>query len=155
AILGAAVAGAALVMAWDFSQGALTQDRVPLDVRAEAGHQLGLLLLAMVLALTAAGLLIGFAAAARPLRGTERRRAGIAVLCVLALVPIGVAIGMSQSQRGLFGTIGHDVSQLVDPKVAGVSNSPSRLTSSGSVRARYWKEALQMFGDHPVFGVGA
>jgi hypothetical protein len=154
AVLGAGVAGAGLVVAWAFSQDALSQDRVPLAVRADAGHQLGLLLLAMVLALTAVGLLAGFLAAARPLTGVERRRAGIAVLCALALVPIGVAAGLTQSQRGLFGTIGHDVSQLVDPSVAGVTNSPGRLTSAGSVRARYWKEALQMFGDHPGLGVG-
>jgi cytochrome c-type biogenesis protein CcmH/NrfG len=155
AVLGCAAIGAALVVVWTFSQDALTQDRVPLDVRADAGHQLGLLLIAMVLALTAAGLAVCFAGAAHPLRGEERRRAGIAVLCALALIPAGVAIGMTQSERGLFGTIGHDVSQLVDPSVAGVTNSPSRLTKAGSVRARYWKEALQMFGDHPALGVGA
>ena len=155
AVLGPAAIGAALVILWAFTQDALTQDRVPLDVRADAGHQLGLLLVAMVLALTAAGLATGFVAAARPLRGEERRKAGIAVLCALALIPAGVAIGMTQTQRGLFGTIGHDVSQLVDPSVAGVTNSPGRLTSAGSVRARYWKEALQMFGDHPGVGVGA
>jgi len=155
AVLGGGALGAALVILWAFSQDALTEDRIPLDVRSSAGHQLGLLLLAMVLGLSALGLLAGFLAAARPLEARERRRAGIAILCALALLPVGLAIGLTQTQRGLFGTIGHDVSQLVDPKVAGVTNSPSRLTQSGSVRARYWKEALQIFGDHPALGVGA
>jgi tetratricopeptide (TPR) repeat protein len=155
AVFGVAAAGAALVVLWAFSQDALTLDRLPLDVRVDAGHQLGLLVLGMMLGLTAAGLLISFGAATRPLGPSGRRNAGIAVLCALALVPVGAAIGLAQTERGLFGSIDHGVSELVDPKASSPSNDPSRLTSAGSVRARYWKEALQAFGDHPWVGVGA
>jgi len=155
AVLAGAAAGAALVSLWAFSQDALSKDRIDLGSRVAAGHRLGLLLVAMVLALTAVGLIAGFAAAARPLNALERRRAGIAVVCALALVPVGVGIGLTQTHRGLFGTIGHDVSQLVDPNATIPANDPSRLTSAGSVRARYWNEAFQITGDHLWLGVGA
>ena len=128
AVLGGASAGAALVILWAFSQDALTQDRVVLGARVAAGHRLGLLLVALVLTLAAYG---------------------------LALIPVGVGIGLTQTQRGLFGTVGHAVSQLVDPNATVPSNAPGRLTSAGSVRARYWSESLRMWVDHPVLGVGA
>ncbi len=35
------------------------------------------------------------------------------------------------------------------------ANGPGRLTAIGSVRARYWNEALEIFSDHPLLGVGA
>jgi hypothetical protein len=35
------------------------------------------------------------------------------------------------------------------------SNGPGRLTAVGSVRARYWNEALKVFQAHPVLGAGA
>ena len=34
-------------------------------------------------------------------------------------------------------------------------NSPGRLTAVASVRARYWKQALQVFDANPALGVGA
>ena len=77
------------------------------------------------------------------------------MLCALALVPVGVGIALTQTQRGLFGSTGHAVHQLVDPNATVPSNDPGRLTSAGSVRARYWNEALKIFKDNPVLGVGA
>jgi O-antigen ligase len=155
AVLGGAAAGAAFVVLWAFSQDALTQDRLPLAVRVDGGHQLGLLLVALVLGLTALGLAWGFAAAARPLSALERRRAAIGVLIVVALIPVGLGVRLAQTDRGLFGSIGHGVRQLVDPNATQPSNDPGRLASAGSVRARYWNESLKMFKDHPWAGVGA
>src|SRR3954447_24357703 len=132
-VLAISASGALLVTLWTFSQDALTEDRLPLGVRVDAGHRLGLLLVAMVLALAALGLFAGFAGAVRPLRPSERRRAGIAVLCALALIPVGVGVGLTQTERGLFGTVGHAISQLVDPNATVPSNDPGRLTSAGSV----------------------
>jgi tetratricopeptide (TPR) repeat protein len=155
AVLGGSAAGAAFVVLWAFSQDALTQDRLPLGVRVDAGHQLGLLLVALVLGLTALGLAWGFATASRPLSAVERRRVGIGVLCAVALIPLAVGIKLTQTDRGLFGSIGHGVNQLVDPNATQPSNDPGRLTSAGSVRARYWNESLKMFRDHAWVGVGA
>src|SRR3954464_13692201 len=130
AVLAGAGAGATFVVLWAFSQDALTKDRLPLDVRVDAGHQLGLLLVALVLGLTALGLAWGFAAAVRPLDRGERRKAGLALLCALALIPGAVAVDLAQRDRGLFGSIGHGIHQLVDPAATVPSNDPGRLTSA-------------------------
>jgi len=155
AVLIASLIGAALVVAWTFSQDALSQDHVPIALRVTAGHQLGLLLVALVLGLTAVGLLAGFASATRAPTPLQRRRAGAALLCALALVPIVLAVALSETSRGLTGSISHGWHQLTDPNAVSPSNAPGRLTSVGSVRARYWSEALRMFRDHAEKGVGA
>jgi Flp pilus assembly protein TadD len=74
------------------------------------------------------------------------------VLVLLALVGLGASLAMSK--RGLTGTISHDLSALTDPN-AKVPNTPGRLTAVSSVRARYWKEALEIFEAHPAVGSGA
>ena len=63
-LLGAS-AGAAAVVGWAFSMTGLSTDELPIEVRADAGHELGALLLLMLVA----------AARARPRRGLPRRRA--------------------------------------------------------------------------------
>ena len=35
------------------------------------------------------------------------------------------------------------------------ANGPGRLTAVGSARARYWKEAIEVFEAHPLLGAGA
>ena len=44
---------------------------------------------------------------------------------------------------------------LTDPNAKTPPNTPGRLTAVASVRARYWKEALQVFAAHPWLGAGA
>jgi tetratricopeptide (TPR) repeat protein len=154
AVLAAGAAGAALVIAWAFSQPALTKDNVDLGLRDQAGHQLAIAVAFMLVALLAAGLAVLFAVAHRPPRERLRRRAGVAILVALALVPVGVAIGLATTHRGLGGSIAHGWRSLTDPNARTPSNAPGRLTAVGSVRARYWNEALKIFRDHPVLGVG-
>jgi tetratricopeptide (TPR) repeat protein len=85
-----------------------------------------------------------------------RRRAGIALLVALALVPIAAAGALTQTHRGLTGSISHGWTQLTDPHAEGkLTNDPSRLTAVGSVRARYWNEALKIFKANKLTGVGA
>ena len=62
-LAGAGAAGA--IAAWDFTDHALSSDNVPLSERTSAGHELGALLLAMVLLLTLRGVAIGFASGRR------------------------------------------------------------------------------------------
>jgi O-antigen ligase len=155
AVLLCAAVGATFVIGWAFSQDALSKDNVPLALRNQAGHQLALLTIFMLVALTVVGLLLGFLTARRAPRAETRRRAGIALLVGLALVPLGVGVRLAVSDRGLFGSISHDWHQLTDPNASTPSNAPGRLTSVGSVRARYWNEALKIFRDHPWIGVGA
>jgi hypothetical protein len=154
AVLATGAAGAALIIAWAFSQVALSQDRVPIDLRDQAGHQLGIAVLFVLVALTAIGLAIGFYRDRNPLSPVNRRRAGIAVVVALALVPAVGAVGLATSQRGLTGSISHAFDQLTDTSVGGVTNQPGRLTAVASVRARYWNDALKIFKEHPALGVG-
>jgi O-antigen ligase len=147
--------GGALLAAWAFSQSALTDDRVPVDLRNQAGLQLGLALVFVFVVLLLAGLAVNFVAASQPLRARTRERVGVALLVALVLVPVAVAADLSLSSKGLTGSISSSWNALTDPDAAIPVNDPSRLTAAGSVRARYWDEALRIFKDNPVVGVGA
>jgi O-antigen ligase len=74
---------------------------------------------------------------------------------VLALVPVALAGALATSQRGLGGSISHGWTSLTDPHASTPANDPGRLAAVGSVRARYWNEALKIFKDNLVTGVGA
>jgi hypothetical protein len=149
----AACAGALVV--WDFSNHALSSDEVALAARASAGHQLGALLVAMLLLLTLAGLAIGFATGRRAPSPALRRRAGALLLALLLGAVLALAGALAASHRGFTGTISHDFRSLTDPHAPVPPNTPGRLTAIGSVRARYWNEALEVFQAHPALGAGA
>ena len=145
-----------LVAFWAFAENPLSTDNVPLAERVSAGHQLGIALAAMVLVLLAAGLAIGFASAQRAPSLDTRRQAGVIVVLVLALVPIALVGALALSSRGLGGSLSNGWKNLTDPHAtATISNAPDRLTAVGSVRARYWNEALKIAKAHKALGVGA
>jgi cytochrome c-type biogenesis protein CcmH/NrfG len=157
-VLIAGALGAAPVVAWDFSRHALSSERVALAARTTAGHQLGVLLAAMVLVLALAGIAIGFFGDRRAGRvgsgSGMRNAAGVTLGVLVVLAVLGLGAGIAMSKRGFTGTISHDLSSLTDPN-AKVPNTPGRLTAVSSVRARYWKEALEIFKAHPALGAGA
>jgi tetratricopeptide (TPR) repeat protein len=155
AVLATAGAGAAIVCAWAFANKAITTDGTPLDVRADAGHSLGLLLLAMVIVLLLAGLVLAFAMARASLTPVGRRQLGAVVLAIVALIPLGGIAALAASQRGLTGSISHSWHQLTDPNAQQPGNDPSRLTSVGGVRARYWDNAITIWKQGRWTGVGA
>jgi hypothetical protein len=155
AVLLVGAGGGGLVAAWAFSQNALTDDRVPVDLRNQAGLQLGLALVVVLIVLLLAGLAVNFVAASQPRSARTRERIGIALLVALALVPVGVVAKLTLSSNGLGGSISSNWKSLTDPNASIPVNDPSRLTAAGSVRARYWDEALRIFKDNPVVGVGA
>jgi O-antigen ligase len=155
AVLSLGAIGALAVALWAFGQTGLSEDRAPLAERAAAGHLFGLLLLAVLAALLAAGLAVGFAAANRAPSEPTRRQLGAAVLLVVALVPVAGVTALALSQRGLGGSISKGWKDLTDPHASTPANTADRLTAVGSVRARYWNEALKIFRDHKVAGVGA
>ncbi len=155
AVLCSGALGALVVVAWDFSQHALTTDDIPLAERVTAGHQLGVLLAAVLVALTLVGLAIGFLFGRRALSPRTRRRAGTVLLALPVIAVLALAGLLTVSHRGLFGSISHTVSTLTNPNAPPPTNGPGRLTAIGSVRARYWNEALEIFSDHPLLGVGA
>jgi hypothetical protein len=155
AVLASAGAGAAVVCAWAFSNDALTQDGTPLDVRSDAGHSLGLLLLALLIVLLLAGLALSFAMARSTLSPQGRRTLGTAVLVALALVPLAGIGALAASERGLTGSISHGWHQLTDPHAQQPANDPGRLASVGGVRARYWDNGFAIWRKAPWLGVGA
>jgi hypothetical protein len=155
AVLCVGAVGAGVVVAWDFSQHALTTDNTPLAARLSAGHQLGVLLVAVLLALTVVGLAVGFLTGRHAPSPLLRRRVGTVLLSLPVIAVVAVAGALTVSHRGLFGSISHTASTLTNPNATLPANGPGRLTAIGSVRARYWNEALEIFQDHPLLGVGA
>jgi len=147
--------GGALVAAWALSQDTLSGDRVALDLQTQVGHQLGLLLVAVLGLLVLAGLAVNFALATRRLDTHARDRIGVGLLVALALVPVTVGIGLTTTDKGLGGSLSSSWTSLTDTNATIPANDPSRLTAAGSVRARYWDEALRIFDDEPLRGVGA
>lgn len=156
AVLAGGAIGALAVAAWVFAQDTLTKDGVPIHERATSGHELGLAILVMALVLLAVGLAVGFSAARRAPSQPTRRRAGALIVVGLALVPVVLVVALAMSSKGLGGTISSGWKSLTDPNdKTTVLNDPSRLTSVGSVRARYWDESIKIARAHPWKGVGA
>jgi hypothetical protein len=153
-VLAVGALGAAPVVAWSFSKAALKDEQVALVARTTAGHQFGVLLVAMLVMLLLAGAAIGFFGDRRAPRPSTRRAVGYAIAALVALAIAGAFGALAMSSRGLTGTISHDLSSLTDPN-ARVPNTAGRLTAVSSVRARYWKEALEIFEAHPALGAGA
>jgi len=147
--------GAGAVAAWDFSRHVLSAEKVPLAERVVAGHQLGALLLAMLVALTLVGVAIGFVTARHAPALALRRRAGAILLSLIVLVVLAIAGAVAHSHRGFTGSISHGVEALTNPNAKLPPNTPDRLTAVASVRARYWKEALEVFQANPALGAGA
>jgi hypothetical protein len=155
AVLATAGVSAVFVAFWAFGQDALSKDRIAVAERAGAGHELGILVVATMLVLLIAGLAVGFALAERAPRPGTRRHVAAAVATCVALVPVIIAGSLALSERGFTGTISHGWSNLTDTNARTPANDPTRLTAAGSVRARYWDEALRIWRDNELVGVGA
>jgi hypothetical protein len=151
AVLSVATVGAALVLWWALNQDGLTADHIPLVVREETGSEFGVLLILMGVVLYLGGLAAGFAIARHPLSPSARRRTGTVVIVVAALVPVLALGAVAVSSEGLGGTW----DSLTNPDAKVPSNGPDRLTATGSVRARYWRDALNVWSANPVVGTGA
>jgi O-antigen ligase len=151
-LTGAVTAGA--IAAWDFHSHALSSETATIAERTSAGHELGVLVIAMVVLLSIVGVAIVFATGRRAPAAALRRRAGGALLALIAVAIVAFAGALAVSHRGFTGTISHTFNTLTDTH-AKVPNTPERLTAVASVRAQYWDEALKVFDAHPALGVGA
>jgi tetratricopeptide (TPR) repeat protein len=142
------------VTAFAFAKSALTDDRVALAARKDAGLELGLILLAMVLLLYVAGILIQLRAERRPLSEPTRRQIGIAAIAVVAALPFLTLGALAFTDRGIGGTISDRWHDLTSSDVT-PQNQPGRLTETSSVRSIYWSRAWHVWKKHPVAGAGA
>jgi hypothetical protein len=154
AVLLTGAVAAAAIAAWDFSDHALSSEKVPIAEATSAGHELGALVLAMVVVLTAVGVGVTFATGRRAPSALTRRRAGLALGAMLAVLVLAFLGALAASHRGFTGTISHAFHSLTDTH-AKVPNTPGRLTAIASVRAQYWDEAVKVFEAHPALGAGA
>ena len=153
-LLGASAAAAAVV-AWAFSMTGLTTDELPIELRADAGHELGALLAVMVILLLLAGLAAGFLAAERPPSPDAKHVAGRVLLGLVAVIPVILLIALASAPGGIDGQVSKAWDQLTNPNAATPANTPDRLTATSSVRARYWEEAFDVHGVSPWIGNGA
>lgn len=154
AVLGVSVVGSAPVIAWALHRDAFTKDLVPLSVRESAAGEFGLLLVTMVAALLAVGLIIGFRVSREAPSPRIRKRVGVTAVAFACLVPLVAFTSVAFSQRGLTGTISNRFHDLTS-ETATTSGGPQRLTQTSSSRGRYWRNAGHVFAAHPVGGTGA
>jgi hypothetical protein len=155
AILALGALGAGIVAAWDFSTHALSADGIDAAARTSAGHQLGVLIAAMLVLLALAGVAIGFLTDRQAPSRSLRQAAGTALIVLIVFAVLAFVGVLAHSQRGLTGSISHAFSSLTNPNAKTPPNTPDRLTAVASVRARYWKQALEVFAAHPALGSGA
>jgi tetratricopeptide (TPR) repeat protein len=145
---------ATAVTAWAFSQSALTDDRIALADRKDAGLELGFILLVTIVLCAVAGYAIQRRAEHHPLAEPVRRKLGIGALGALAAVPLVMLAALAFSDRGVGGTISdrwHDLtSEQGTPQ-----NDPGRLIQTGSVRTIYWGRAIDVWQAHKLAGAGA
>ena len=154
-VLLGATAGAAPIIGWAFAMTGLNTDRLPIEVRADSGHELGALLLLMIVLLYALGLVAGFLAAERPASPKAKLLAGRVLLGVLAAVPVIAVIALASAPGGIDGQVSENWDKLTNPNASTPANTPGRLTETSSVRARYWDEAFHVHGVSPWTGTGA
>jgi hypothetical protein len=155
AVLLPSLLAAAAVTAWAFAKSALTDDRIALAARKDAGIEFGLILLAMVLLLYLGGNALQLRAARRPLAEDTRRRIGIAAIAVVAVSPLLLLGGLAFTDRGIDGTISDRWHDLTNADAVTPQNAPGRLTETSSVRSIYWSRAVDVWEKHPVAGAGA
>lgn len=152
-----AVIGAfgAAITAWAFSQTALSQDTVASSLRNSTGWKFGLILVIGLGLAYLAGLGIEQLRVRRPLGVGEREQAGKALLIALAISPVLLLGALATTERGAWGTISDSVSDLTDSSKVAPGNTPDRLTQTSSLRARYWHDGFEVWGDHKLKGTGA
>jgi hypothetical protein len=143
------------VVIWAFAQDGLTVDHAPMNARADAGHELGALLLLLAVVLLLLGLAAGFVMSAHPPSEARRRQAGRILLGGLVLVPVCALLALSAAPGGISGQTHDAWNKLTDPNARTPANTPDRLTATSSVRARYWDEAIKIHANSELVGTGA
>ena len=125
---------------------------VPVAEAASAGHELGALVIAMVLLLSAVGVGVTFATGRRAPSALARRRAGIAL--ALASLALSCWPSWARSRPATAASPARSPTPTTrsPTRTRKCRNTPGRLTAIASVRAQYWDEALKVFSAHPAAG---
>ncbi|MBJ7348340.1 MAG: O-antigen ligase family protein [Thermoleophilaceae bacterium] len=144
-----------LACVWVFSQQALSQDNTPLPIRTDTGHKFALLLLTLIVVAYISGLLVERLRGTHYLEHRHRHEVGRVLLIALLLSPLLLFTALTATDRGAWGTVSNSVSDLVNPNIVAPGNTPARLTQTSSLRARYWRDAFEVWSDHKLRGTGA
>ena len=154
AVLITAGVAATPLLLWATSKAAFTDDGVPLAVRENVATEFGLFLLGLVVVLYTVGYAFTSSREKMLIEPDARRAIGqllVAGLLVLAVAGVGA---VALSDRGLGGTISDRWEELRDDS-ATTSGGPDRLAATASSRSRYWRQAIDVFEEEPIVGVGA
>ncbi|MDQ4071627.1 MAG: O-antigen ligase family protein, partial [Actinomycetota bacterium] len=155
AVLAVAAVGAAPVAVWALSKEAFTINFVSPAARESVAGEFGLLVVLMIVGLLVAGLAASHGMARVVPSMRLRRRAGLVAVAAVLAVPLALFTSVASSDRGLSGTISDRVGQLTSETAAAPPEGAGRLTVSSSSRARYWREAGDVFDERPGTGTGA
>ncbi len=146
-VLVVAAAGAAPTAAWALGQDAFTKSLQPLAEREEVAGTFGLLVAATLAVLLGAGFAaVHIRARIRPSMET-RRRAGMVLASVLAVVAV---VGIAVVGSGSGG-----ISELTAERSSVSASGADRLGSVSSTRGEAWRRAMDVFRDRPLLGSGA
>lgn len=154
-VLALGALGGAVATVWALAHHAITHDNAALAARTSAGHDFGLVLLAVVILAGLAGLTVSLGMDRLAPSAQLRRRIGIALVLLVALVPVTAVAGAAASSRGLTGQVSHAWHTLTSASAPQPGNTAARLASLGNSRSVYWREGLKV-GEHALLaGVGA
>ena len=154
AVGGLGLLGGVILSVWALASHGLSGDNQTLAARTSSGHTFGALLVLVLAFLAAGGWLLAAALDRAALAPAQRRGLGIALVCLVALVPVGAVVGAAASARGFTDEVSHVWSALTNTN-SGVGNGAGRLVQLGNSRPRYWGEGLQVGERHLLAGVGA
>ncbi len=154
AVLAVGGAGGLAVVLWAQGHHALTGDGVALSAQDVAGHSFGVVLLVVLLLVALASWAVVAGMDRFTIPPVLRRRLGLGLLVLAALIPAGGMAALAASSRGFTGEISHGWNVLTNPNAAQPSDTSGRITALGSSRPVYWDEGIKA-GEHAlVKGVG-
>jgi hypothetical protein len=157
-ILGLGAAGGAVISAWALATHSIYADAaegVSQADRISAGRSFGLVILAVLVVITAAGFVAAHASDRIALTDLVRHRLGVALVCLLALIPIGGVVALAASSRGLTGEVSHVWTRLTATNGNFIGDQPGRLVELSNSRPTYWREGVKVGEHHLLAGVGA
>jgi hypothetical protein len=134
---------------------ALRGNGVPLNLRIDEGRILGLVLLVALAGLLAVGFVL--LRLERRIRWSPARSRGAwrAIGALGGLFLLIVVINLAASERGLTGSISHQVRQFTTTAKDPLSDPAHLVSTNSGNRWVWWQEALGAFSDRPLQGWGA
>jgi len=141
------------VIVWALGHRGVTSDGVAPALQDSAGHSFGIVLVVVLAIAVAVGVAAGLAADRVGVPPTARRRIGLVLVGLLALVPVAAVVALAASHRGLTGEVSHAWSTLTSSKTT-VGDTSSRVTQLGSSRPLYWHQGLDVGAHALLKGAG-